>query len=126
MSTNKECCEFCPFIAQNVQILRLHSYKHNYCLPCQILCDSINDFIDHLDSNHGIKHECSSCHQRFLLDLSLKKHEKFCETEPEPVDFNCEICDKVFEAKEILEKHVQNDHLKPLETKSCRNKFECL
>ena len=67
-------CDFCPFKAQNSQILRLHNYKHNFCVPCKELCLDLQDFIKHLEDVHRIKHECSVCQKRFLLELTLKKH----------------------------------------------------
>ena len=115
-------CEFCSFKSQNPLMTRIHNYKHNFCVPCNLRSNSLEDFLKHLEDFHGIKHQCKICEKNFLLEISLKEHllsshctktEKILENAPntkETSKFTCDICKKKFRYSFSLQKHIKRNH----------------
>ena len=115
-------CNFCSFESQNPLMTRIHNYKHNFCVPCNLLSNSLEDFLKHLEVIHGIKHQCKICEENFLLEISLTEHlrsshctktENILEKSPttkETISYTCDICKKNFRYKFSLQKHIKRNH----------------
>jgi len=61
--------------------------------------------------NDERNHECSVCHQKFLLSSHLKTHLRIHNTKEHK--FKCQYCEKSFATNWQLKSHTANNHLNP-------------
>ena len=142
-------CTRCKFMANGVDSIKKHSYKHNVCYECnQIKFENRDQLFDHIQQLHAnMNIKCPKCNQLFLyLRVHLKtcdpsiirnnsKQNQACEncsyTSDDDYRFwihnwthkRCTRCDKQFDVEDQFIEHMQKIHHKKLQCDNCEKIF---
>lgn len=96
--------------------MRYHLNKDAFkCKDCGLVCTSGIQLAVHSKSNHtapsDCKYQCKTCGKKFSILSHLKCHAK--SHEPKTREIKCELCDRLFTSKKLLQRHVLNIHEQP-------------
>ncbi|XP_033944722.1 zinc finger protein OZF-like [Pseudochaenichthys georgianus] len=101
------CCHFCGKGFQYVGSLMKHIKTHEKstdCTVCGMKCQSKQELIGHLKSNHNKTCFCGVCGKTFDKLRSLRLHEKI---HKDMKEFVCQDCGKIFSQKVHLSVHMR-------------------
>ncbi|XP_072943136.1 uncharacterized protein [Epargyreus clarus] len=75
------------------------------CNTCDLVFDTRADYFTHMKREHllGQDHKCTECQRKFLKLEDLKQHRLTHTFEK----FQCNVCSKIFNTKDLLIKHLQ-------------------
>jgi len=100
-------CPFCDFICVEKKeyfkhIKATHLTEQPFqCPKCDHKHPKLSSLLAHYNT-HETRFQCVSCHQSFITNFELKRHEKIHRPAP---TFTCAICGKVFNLKCTLDQH---------------------
>ena len=110
-------CLPCNIIYKTARSLRDHTtYKHgenDKCDLCGKIFSSKKKCSQHMFSKHGDKRfSCTQCGAEFVKGFQLQRHEKSCDKRSRVAisDHKCEFCQKHFNRKSSVWRHVKNFH----------------
>lgn len=114
-------CRYCLKQFSIRTALKLHESNHviqNGGLECHF-CQKFfgrQELINHIKYVHlrdiGRRYYCDKCHKNFSAFSTLSTHKKRCHSSIKKINFfNCYYCDKKYQEKDFLRRHIRNVHI---------------
>ena len=120
-------CSFCEFVGKDEKELKGHvKFEHLRCSRCPVTFFNMEQMSDHLLAVHRVGYfRCIQCDARFdtlaELEQCIKIHAREPAAPPAPAqtseeaefdesNFECPMCEEVFNTAEILQKHIALEH----------------
>lgn len=97
--------------------------------PSSYLCDMCGNYFAteraltrHIKFHNNIPYQCRHCDKKFSFLANLQRHEL---THKKPMEFDCYICNKVFDDQHQVDQHIQEMHsgFKCFTCNICNKKF---
>ena len=113
-------CPHCEESFRDKNEMEVHvGEKHKFsCEHCEMVTPTSGDLEEHTKSTHSFL--CVTCNISFTTEKECSIHKKTVHSDTST--FECFSCEIVYNSKEQIQKHVQQEHMHECET--CRNTFK--